>query len=244
MHRADEAAREEYMDVKEQNLLDGSVGDHWYYRSKRLAMDAMLRDISIHRVLDIGAGSCIFSKHLLDQGAESAVCVDSAYAADRSELYKGRSIRYIREIAPGDADLLLLMDVLEHVDDDVQLIKSSLGGVASGASVLITVPAFQSLFSAHDRFLEHKRRYTIRSLEAAVTAAGLKIVSTRYFFALVLPLAAAVRVFRRNGAPRSNLIAHSSVVNAALTFAHRLELPFFRFNRIAGLSVFCLAGVP
>jgi 2-polyprenyl-3-methyl-5-hydroxy-6-metoxy-1,4-benzoquinol methylase len=232
------------MDVKEEELLGPSARDHWYYRSKQLALDSMLQDTSFRRVADIGAGSAVFSKHLLERGAETALCVDSAYAQDHSTTYDGKPIRFVRAADATGADLVLLMDVLEHVDDDVQLIKSSVAGAAEGAHVLISVPAFPSLFSAHDRFLEHRRRYTIRSLESVVTAAGLKIVSTRYFFAMILPLAAALRVLERKGPPKSSLTAHSPFVNALLTLAHRIELPFFRFNRFGGLSVFCLARVP
>lgn len=229
------------MDIKEEILLEGTAADHWYYRAKELALDSMLRGVPFHNVLDIGAGSGIFSRHLLAWGADSAVCVDSAYNADHCESVGGKAIRFTRKITSCDADLVLLMDVLEHVDDDVQLIKASLAGAARGAFVLITVPAFQSLYSAHDRYLDHKRRYTLHSLEAAVTAAGLKIVSTRYFFALVLPVVAAIRLFQRNSAPKSSLTQHWPIVNALLTLAHRIELPLFRYNRAGGLSIFCLA---
>jgi 2-polyprenyl-3-methyl-5-hydroxy-6-metoxy-1,4-benzoquinol methylase len=232
------------MDVKEEELLGGAAGDHWYYRSKQLALDSMLQGIPFCRVLDIGSGSGIFSKHILDGRGQSAICVDPAYPEERCQAYNGKMIRFVREIAPGDADLVLLMDVLEHVDDDIGLMRASLAGAASGAFVLISVPAFQSLFSAHDRFLEHRRRYTIRSLEAAVEAAGLKVVSTRYFFAMILPLVAAVRVLERKGPPRSSLTIHTPFVNGMLSFAHRAEIPFFRYNRIGGLSVFCLARIP
>lgn len=232
------------MDVKEADLLGGSIGEHWYYQSKKLALDSMLQGASFHRVLDMGAGSGIFSKHLLGLGGNSAVCVDSAYPADRSESYCGKPIRFIREIVPCDADLLLLMDVLEHVDDDVKFIEASLAGAGAGARVLITVPAFQSLFSAHDRFLEHRRRYTIQSLETAARSAGLEIVSTRYFFASILPIVAVIRILQRNSPPKSSLVVHSQFVNALLILAHRIELPFFRYNRFGGLSVFCLARVP
>jgi len=232
------------MDVKEEALLGGTVDQHWYYRSKRLALDSMLHGISCRRVLDIGAGSAVFSKHLLDRGAASAVCVDPGYPVERSELHDGKPIRFVRDVVPCDADLVLLMDVLEHVDNDVQLITSSLAGAARGALALVSVPAFQSLFSAHDRFLEHRRRYSVRSLEAIVRAAGLEIVSTRYFFAFVLPLVALVRVFQRNGPARSSLVRHSRLMNTLLTLAHRIELPVFRYNRVAGLSIFCLARLP
>ena len=122
------------MDVKEEELLGGAVGDHWYYRSKRLALDSMLQaGIPYRRILDVGAGSAIFSRHLLDRRAESAICVDSAYAADRCETYNGKVIRFAWEIAPGNADLVLLMDVLEHVDDDVGLIRAKPGGRCRGS---------------------------------------------------------------------------------------------------------------
>lgn len=232
------------MDIKEEELLGGAVGGHWYYRSKQLALDSLLRGIPVRHVLDIGAGSAIFSKHLLDEGAQSAVCVDPAYALDRSDIYNGKPIRFTRQVPAGNADLVLLMDVLEHVDDDEALIRTSLAGASSGAHVLISVPAFQCLFSAHDRFLEHRRRYTAGSLEAVVVAAGLEPVSTRYFFAAILPMVAVVRFFQRNAPAKSSLMVHPKLVNAALVLAHRAELPFFRFNRAGGLSVFCLARAP
>jgi 2-polyprenyl-3-methyl-5-hydroxy-6-metoxy-1,4-benzoquinol methylase len=232
------------MDIKEQELLGGAVDSHWYYRSKQLALDSLLSGMPVRHVLDIGAGSAIFSKHLLDGGAESALCVDHAYRSERSETYNGKPIRFAREIASGDADLVLLMDVLEHVDDDGALIRASIAGAAPGAHVLISVPAFQCLFSAHDRFLEHRRRYTAGSLEAMVAGAGLEPIVTRYFFATILPIVAAMRLLQRDGPPKSSLAVHPKLVNAALVLAHRAELPFFRFNRIGGLSVFCLARAP
>jgi hypothetical protein len=61
---------------------------------------------------------------------------------------------------------------------------------------------------------------------------------------MIRPLVAALRMLERKGPPRSSLTAHSGLVNAMLTLAHRVELPFFKFNRLGGLSVFCLARVP
>lgn len=232
------------MDIKEEELLGGSAADHWYYRSKQLALDSMLSDVAFRRVLDVGAGSAVFSKHLLDLGADSAVCVDSAYDVDHADSHDGKTIEFVREVVPCDADLVLLMDVIEHVDDDVALIRSSVAGVSSGASVLISVPAFQFLYSAHDRFLDHRRRYTVHSLEQVVAAAGLHVVTARYFFSFILPIVAAVRYFQRDAEPRSSLTRHSRFVNAILTAAHRIELPLFRYNRLGGLSIFCLARVP
>lgn len=229
------------MDVKEEQLLGGAVGEHWYYRSKQLALDSLLRRVPYSTVLDIGAGSAVFSKHLLTNGAASAVCVDPAYPSERQESYCGKPIRYVRDVEPCGADLVLLMDVLEHVDDDVGLIRSSMDGAAPGAFAVISVPAFPSLFSAHDRFLEHKRRYRMHSLEDVVRSAGLNVVTARYFFAMILPVVATLRLLERRGPAKSSLVPHPRPVNDFMTLAHRAELPFFRFNRMGGLSVFCLA---
>ena len=233
------------MDVKEEHLLGNALGDHWYYKSKCLALDSVLNGYKFRRVLDIGAGSAIFSRHLLTRGADSAICVDTGYeVADRNDFIEGKSIRFTRDVLDCKADVVLLMDVLEHVDDDVGLIMASMKGAAPGAHVLISVPAFQSLFSAHDRFLEHRRRYTINSLARVVNAAGLDIVSMRYFFAFVLPVVAAIRFLQRNSEPKSSLVVHSPIMNNLLTLAHRAEVGLSRFNRIAGLSIFCLARRP
>lgn len=229
------------MDVKEEQLLGGAVGEHWYYRSKQLALDSLLRRVPYTSVLDIGAGSAVFSKHLLKNGAASAVCVDPAYPAESQESYRGKPIRYLRDVEPCEADLVLLMDVLEHVDDDVGLIRASMKGAMPGAFAVISVPAFPSLFSAHDRFLDHKRRYRMQTLEDVVRAAGLDVITTRYFFAMILPLVATMRLLEKRGPPKSSLVPHPRPVNDLMTLAHRVELPFFRFNRMGGLSVFCLA---
>jgi predicted TPR repeat methyltransferase len=231
------------MDVKEEETFGHLLDRHWYYRCKGLALRAMLRGRPFHMLLDIGAGSGIFSKQLLRGRAASAICIDPAYQEERQELFHGKPICFLRQIGSERCDLILLMDVLEHVEDDVGLLRSALVGAAEHAYVLITVPAFQTLFSAHDIFLEHKRRYTLRQVEEVVRAAGLEILSTRYFFAFLLPIAATLRLLRQQSEPKSDLKEHCKLVNLMLCWLHRLELPLFRFNRIGGLTVFCLARV-
>src|SRR5262249_5393651 len=113
-----------------------------YSCSKGLALNAMLRGRSYCTLLDIGAGSGIFSKRLLQGGAASAICVDPAYREERQEIFSGKPICFLRRVGSEKCDLILLMDVLEHVDDDVGLIRSALVGAAEHAYVLISVPAF------------------------------------------------------------------------------------------------------
>jgi hypothetical protein len=139
--------------------------------------------------------------------------------------------------------------VLEHVDDDVALLRDYAGKVGGGTAFLITVPAFQWMWSEHDVFLEHRRRYTRAQIERVVRQAGLEVTRSSYYFGLVFPLAVVMRLAgrfrsRSSAVPKSQLARHSAPVNAMLGAVCRAELPLLPFNRVAGLSIFCLARKP
>jgi SAM-dependent methyltransferase len=91
---------------------------------------------------------------------------------------------------PGPAALILLMDVIEHIDDDHGFLIDLRGRAIVGPEtrMIVTVPAYQSLFSAHDIFLKHFRRYTNRQLRQRLQGAGLQVIDIGYFFASLLPL--------------------------------------------------------
>lgn len=233
------------MDLKETDILGDRIGDHWYYSAKAHAMQKLLGEAEAHSILDVGAGSGFFSKYLLKHSsARNACCVDISYPADSDDRFADKPIHYCRSIDTLDADLVLLMDVLEHVDDDVGLLKMYVDKVPSGSLFLITVPAFEFLWSAHDVFLEHKRRYTLSQIDGVVGAAGLEVVRSAYSFGAIFPLAAALRLAQRsnerNAPPRSQLKLHHPLVNGLLKAVCAVELPFMLLNRVAGLSAFCL----
>ena len=234
------------MDLKEEEILGSEIGRHWYYRSKAAALRRMAGPLQPRRILDIGAGSGFFSRHLLAKtGAQSALCVDIGYANDRDDSEAGKPVRYRRATGPTDCDLVLMMDVLEHVDDDRGLLRHYAAKVPAGAHFLVTVPAFRFLWSGHDVFLEHKRRYRLPEIETALREAGLDVVKGAYYFGLVFPLAAAVRLAARGSSePRSSLKKHDPLTNGLLSGICAAELPLFPINRLAGLSAFVLARKP
>ena len=138
------------------------------------------------------------------------------------------------------------MDILEHVDDDIGLLKNYVGKVPRGTLFLISVPAFQFLWSGHDIFLEHKRRYKLSQLESVVKSAGLTIKHGTYYFGAVFPIAAAIRLvgnlfYKETHPHNSQLKQHHPVVNETLAALSQAELPLIKHNRFAGLTVFCLA---
>ena len=143
--------------------------------------------------------------------------------------------------------MILMMDVLEHVEDDVGLLKEYTSSMPTGGRVFITVPAFQFMWSGHDVFLEHYRRYTIKSMEDVITSAGMTSVKSRYFFASLFPAVAAVRGVKKivqgqtEEAAKSELRLYPEWLNKTLTVIHDFERnTLFHFNKLFGLSVFCL----
>jgi hypothetical protein len=141
-----------------------------------------------------------------------------------------------------------MMDVLEHVADDTALLREYTQTMPAAGRIVITVPAFQFLWSGHDVFLEHHRRYTLTEVEALVRRAGLKPIKSCYFFASLFPAVALLRILHRvrsgfrSPAARDELKRYPKWLNATLIGIHGLErLSYFRLNRVAGLTIFCLA---
>ncbi len=237
------------MDLKESEILGDQVNSHWYYTAKAQATRCMLAALKPRHLLDVGAGSGFFSRHLLhNTNAETALCIDPNYPGDSDEFVSGKPLHFRTRLNSIDADLVLLMDVLEHVDDDVGLLREYISKVPSGAHFFISVPAFQFLWSGHDDFLEHKRRYTLAEVEMLVGTAGLTLVRSNYYFLAVFPIAACIRLLQRLAGSKqekkSQLSRHNPLVNGILRLLCWLELPLLRINKLAGLSVFCLAQKP
>ncbi len=235
------------MDLKETEILGDDIYTHWYYRSKAAAITRLVGNLRGAVILDIGAGSGIFSKHLLRHtDAAEAWCIDTNYAEDHDTFEAGKPLHYRRNIDKVAATLVLLTDVLEHVEDDTGLLAHYLEVVPKDARFLISVPAFQFLWSGHDVFLEHKRRYTLNEIADVVRRGGLTVEWRAYYFGFVFPIAAVYRLFGNlfvhgDAGPRSQLKKHNRLVNNGLVALCRAELPLFSFNRVAGLTAFCMA---
>jgi len=236
------------MDLKESDLISEDIDNHWYYFSKANALVDYIGKNNHRSVLDIGSGSGFFSKFLLRNTAlKDAWCYDINYNQSEDVDYFGKKIYFRKSIEELNVDLILLMDVLEHIDDDLEFLKSFVRSSKKGTQFLISVPAFMFLWSQHDVFLEHKRRYRIKDLNLLVERSGLKINKSAYFYCLVFPIAAFIRVFSKifnfNGVDiKSDLKKHSALTNGLLKILCYVDRRFiFAHNRYVGLSIFCLA---
>lgn len=239
------------MDLKEERAIGGDPASHWYYISKGRAIRSLIGAGPFPAILDVGAGSGVFSRMLTEEGvAARSVCVDPNYSDEWISAHLGGAVAYTRSVSESDAPLVLMIDVIEHVDDDVALIADYVRMSKPGTRFLISVPAFNFLWSPHDDFLEHRRRYTLETLETSVRAAGLEPVTLRYFFGMLFPAVAAMRIADRafkgdRTESESALKPAPGWLTKTLVAVHDVErATLFPLNRLAGVTAFCLAEKP
>jgi 2-polyprenyl-3-methyl-5-hydroxy-6-metoxy-1,4-benzoquinol methylase len=208
------------------------------------------------RVLDVGAGDAWFATQLsaLLPAGSHIDCWDTGYAekAAMSGVITRTAIKpKVR------ADVVLLLDVLEHVENDGDFLATLVRENTHAAStVLVSVPAWASLFTAHDTYLKHFRRYAPESAEALLAACGLRVVAKGgLFHSLLAPRAAAKvkelidRASRRDLAVASEAQWHHGAIatrltQAALSIDNRLSLFFSQHGwQVPGLSWWALCTI-
>lgn len=182
---------------------------HWWYRGRRRIIRAELERLPMPRpalVLDAGCGSGRTLEDLRPFGEVVGVELnpDAAEFARRRgfEVTVGR----LEELPWGDDsfDLITCLDVIEHTPDDRRTLAELRRVCRPGGWLLVTVPAYQALWSAHDEANHHYRRYVRRMLRDAAHGAGWQLVRTTSFNSLLLPVAATVRLAQRRRLHREN----------------------------------------
>lgn len=234
------------MDLKEVDILGKDIETHWYYKSKARFMMAAINNISFKKIVDIGAGSGFFSKFILrNSQAKKAACIDPFYEKESQQIIEKKYVSFKRKISSDDldSDLIILMDVLEHIENDSDFLKKYVSNFKVGSYFYITVPAFDFLWSRHDNFLGHKRRYNMMSLLNLLSESGLTTLYSTYCFSLVFPIVFFVRKFKKSNYDHSDLKKHLKYVNFMLDLICQLENLLLKYvtNRLGGLTVMCLA---
>jgi SAM-dependent methyltransferase len=176
---------------------------HWWYRGRREVLERVIADLQLPnplRILDAGCGSGRNMVELARRGtvtgvelSETSACL--AQAREAGPVIQGSVTEMPFE--PDSFDLVVCLDVIEHLEDDLAALRELRRVVAPGGSLLVTVPAYEWLWSGHDVINHHRRRYTRRSLLAVAERVGWKCTRTTYFNSFLLPVAILLRVLDR-----------------------------------------------
>lgn len=216
--------------------------DHWWFVARREILTSLIKQLKLPnsaRILEVGAGTGSNLAMLQQFGAVDAIEPDGP----ARELASKRSgIEVQGGTIPGDAvvpdqayDLIVLLDVLEHIPDDEGTLIALRSKLKEDGRLMVTVPAMPWLWSAHDVAHHHQRRYTARTLESVFKKAGFRIAYRSYFNTVLSPLIVAARVAGKlTGREGGDDAIPASPVNRLLTrlfgaerhLLGRVSLPF------------------
>lgn len=178
---------------------------HWWYRARREVLAELIRRIvdppKDADILEIGCGTGHNLAMLGDFGRVDALELDEEARA-HAQKRLGRSVMsaplpQLAGVPEHHYDLIGAFDVIEHIDDDEAAIASIATRLKPTGKFVMTVPAHQWMWSAHDVVNHHRRRYSKRRLKSLIENSPLKLERIGYFNCLLFPLAVADRLSSR-----------------------------------------------
>ncbi|HKP52861.1 MAG TPA: class I SAM-dependent methyltransferase [Chloroflexia bacterium] len=236
--------------------------DYWWHVGKRAIVYGLLDRFGRkgkaagRRALDLGCGTGLNLDHL----SKLAQPVGTDYYEEALQFCRERGHTMLckadaAELPFGEGvfDIITALDVVEHLDDDVTALCELRRVLRPGGVAVISVPAYPVLWTYWDDILGHRRRYTTRTLRAAVEKAGLEVLKVSYSNTLTLFPATGVRILkvllhrasetrREPRVPESDFVPIPEWLNRALIAYYRLEAwALRRVNLPFGLSVVCVA---
>jgi hypothetical protein len=193
------------MDLKEIAINQGQKRHPWELARVKVVTRILktLSNISNETltILDVGSGDTFLIQELsrefkkasffaIDTGYDNAYIEETnkRFAEEHTAIKVFNDLQVAEKHIGHPIDIILLLDVIEHVPDDVQFLKdlSAFSKVNEQTQFLITVPAYQALFCSHDVFLQHYRRYNNKLLNQNINKARLKVLRIGYFFTFPL----------------------------------------------------------
>jgi len=229
---------------------------HWWFLGRRKIVFSLLRQYLPNKnqleILDVGCGTGSTLKELEKHG--HAIGVDVSEEAVRFSKLRGCTNVYRID---GEGlffedemfDLLVSLDVIEHITDDCAALSEYYRITKHSGILLLTVPAYNFLWGAHDEINDHKRRYIADELKNKVEKTGFAVGKLTYFNTFLFPFVLLARMGQRvtkmvNGRykPRSDLKLYPSSINNLLEAVFILEKRLLRKHNLPyGVSLLCVA---
>ena len=221
---------------------------HWWFVTKKeIVIDTIAKHFNKHadvKVLDIGCGSGLMLNALENVGQTFGMDMSDDAINFSKEIFSGKVEQgFLPDQIPyaeNYFDLITALDVIEHVDEDVNSLKAIRAHLVADGKAVITVPAYMFLWSKFDEMNEHKRRYTLTELNAKLVQAGFTVEKISYYNTLLFPVVFVVRMLnnllKRDGS--SDVDMPNAQLNFVLKKIFGIEKYLLRFiNLPFGVSI-------
>ena len=253
------AERKRKMELSEYGVMYRLEQSYWWFVGKQFLVREQIKPLLLNRgrgarILDIGSGTGIILKTLQEFG--------QAFGMEMSwEAIQFLKRRNLKEVVRSDAEqhlpfkddsfsLVTCLDVLEHLDHDKELLAEMIRVCEEGGHVLVTVPAFNRLWSPHDSVFHHRRRYTRTRLLGRLNGLNAQVIRASYYnFMLSLPILVVRKLralFSEKGKGQSDFFINlPEGVNRSLSALYKLEILGLRILRYPyGVSLLVLLRKP
>lgn len=148
---------------------------------RRLVIDALALGAGLGRVLDFGAGRGDYATALQRHTDMTVYSLEPDYGLHRHYPVGSPVVGNLNRIEPASIDRAYSLNVLEHIEDDVQALRDLASRCRPGAHVFVLVPAHPKLWTPMDTLVGHRRRYLPDDLRDVVDQAGLALVDEGWF---------------------------------------------------------------
>ena len=243
------------MDTDYYTTLDSVQERHWWYCARRSILEKVLQRVSREGLpkgtlydlgCGVGANLPVLQKFGPTLGVDmSAEAIEFCRRRGRDNV-KQANLNLLEGIPEGSGSVVVLADVIEHLDDERPCLEAAYRTLAPGGVLLVTVPAYMFLWGPADELNHHKRRYTASRLRRVIEPA-FRIEHLTYFNTLLFGLVAAGRfgevLFKRGGDDTAKLPPNA--LNQALAAVFGLEAGIVPRRRLPfGVSLLCVARKP
>jgi SAM-dependent methyltransferase len=240
-------------DSEIQKLADYEEENWWFVGRRKIVSNFIMKYFKINpnlKILDAGSGTGKTTNYFKQIGDVHGIERSSTGVIHCNKLglkiVQGH-LNYL-PFAANTFDIITLLDVLEHIENDLEMLKKLKPLLKPNGKLIITVPAYQLLWTEHDIALSHFRRYTAKTLESVLKKADFQISRTSYFITALLPLIFSYKILLKFKKSKNNPQSHShqfpEIINTMLQKIILFESKFLKkINFPFGASVICVASI-
>jgi SAM-dependent methyltransferase len=210
--------------------------DHFWCRRRFAVLESLAGDIlrNAAHLAEIGCGNGVLMHQIEEKYHRPVIGFDLHEGALRKSISQSGAV-YCYDIHDRDRefeqkfDVVLMFDVLEHIENEDRFLESTQFHMTPGGYLLVNVPALQWLYSPYDRIQGHCRRYSIRNFESVAQRNGFEVIKASYWGAPLVPVAAIRKLLLSLRKTQEATYAKgfdpgSPVVNNLLMNASRFEV--------------------